>query len=231
MFQFDSTLPIHPRTGRQAVGIVNGKPVWPILGGEESDDAAAQAAAAKVAADKAAADAAAAYTAPASQAELDRIVEQRLARERAKYADYDALKTKAARADELENTLATDSEKAVKAAREEERAKALNETRPQAVRSEFKAAAKGVLTAEQLTALLEDLDLTKYVDDKGVVDEEKIEKKVKAFAPADDGKGGNNGGQGKSRSLGQGQQRPAGTKPGDAGRAMAQKRFGAKQDA
>lgn len=29
----DTTLPIHPRTGLRAVGIVGGRPVWPILGG------------------------------------------------------------------------------------------------------------------------------------------------------------------------------------------------------
>jgi hypothetical protein len=29
----NEALPIHPRTGRQAVGIVGGRPVWPILGG------------------------------------------------------------------------------------------------------------------------------------------------------------------------------------------------------
>src|SRR5215211_6920708 len=28
-------LPVHPRTGLSAVGIVNGRPVWPILGASE----------------------------------------------------------------------------------------------------------------------------------------------------------------------------------------------------
>jgi hypothetical protein len=31
------TLPIHPRTGLRAAGIVNGRPVWPILGGAPED--------------------------------------------------------------------------------------------------------------------------------------------------------------------------------------------------
>jgi hypothetical protein len=35
------------------------------------------------------------WTPPASQADLDRIIEERLARERAKFADYDELREKA----------------------------------------------------------------------------------------------------------------------------------------
>lgn len=42
------------------------------------------------------------YTPPATQDDLDRIVETRLARERAKFADYEDLKRKAARLDEIE---------------------------------------------------------------------------------------------------------------------------------
>lgn len=65
-------LPIHARTRLLAVGIVRGRPVWPILGGDDTADAAAQAAAkatadaAKVAADQAAADAAAKAAADAA---------------------------------------------------------------------------------------------------------------------------------------------------------------------
>lgn len=35
-----NTLPIHPRTGLRAVGIVAGKPVWPIFGAEDNPPAA-----------------------------------------------------------------------------------------------------------------------------------------------------------------------------------------------
>jgi hypothetical protein len=35
----DTSLPIHPRTGLRAVGIVRGRPVWPILGGDGTGDA------------------------------------------------------------------------------------------------------------------------------------------------------------------------------------------------
>lgn len=34
-------LPVHPRTGLRAVGVVAGRPVWPILGGDENSDATA----------------------------------------------------------------------------------------------------------------------------------------------------------------------------------------------
>lgn len=44
-----------------------------------------------------------AYTPPASQADLDRIISDRLSRERAKFGDYDALKSKADRFDKLED--------------------------------------------------------------------------------------------------------------------------------
>jgi hypothetical protein len=168
---------------------------------------------------------ASAYTPPASQADLDRIIEDRLARERKRYADYDDLKAKAEKHDALEAELASDKDKAVAAAREEERTKVRSESTPRIVRAEFKAEAKGVLTSEQLDTLLEDLDLSKYVDDKGEPDGEKIAKKVKAFAPADNN--GNNSGR-PPRRLGQGSHQPANAKPGDQGRAMAEKRFGSK---
>lgn len=58
-----------------------------------------------------------------TQAELDRIIEERLARERKKYADYDELKAKAAKLDEYEAASKSDLEKAAeKAAAAEKRA-------------------------------------------------------------------------------------------------------------
>jgi Spy/CpxP family protein refolding chaperone len=168
------------------------------------------------------------YTPPATQADLDRIVQDRVRRAEAKYADYDELKTKAARADALTLELGTEADKAAAKAREEAKAEANGHWTPRVVRAEFKAAAKGVLTTEQLDALLEDVDLSKYVTDKGDVDEDKIDKKVKAFAPS-----GNGGGNGQTRhiSLGQGTQPPAAGKKGDAGRAEAARRFGQKTNA
>ena len=52
------------------------------------------------------------YVAPATQADLDRIIESRLARERAKYEGFDELKAKAAKLDELEQANLTELQKA-----------------------------------------------------------------------------------------------------------------------
>ncbi|MEQ8834281.1 MAG: hypothetical protein RIB67_07525 [Miltoncostaeaceae bacterium] len=52
-----------------------------------------------------------------SQADVDRIVEQRLARERGKYSDYDEVKARAAKLDEIEEAQKSDIERE-RAARE-----------------------------------------------------------------------------------------------------------------
>jgi hypothetical protein len=52
------------------------------------------------------------YTPPASQADLDRIIADRLSRERAKFADYDTLKSQADKLAEIEAAQLTESEKA-----------------------------------------------------------------------------------------------------------------------
>ncbi len=70
-----------------------------------------------------------------SQSELDRIVQDRLARERNKYADYDDLRAKASRLDEIEQANASDLEKAQKRAEEAEaRAKTAAERATSALR-------------------------------------------------------------------------------------------------
>lgn len=51
------------------------------------------------------------YEAPATQADLDRIIESRLARERAKYEGFDDFKAKAARFDEIEQANLTELDK------------------------------------------------------------------------------------------------------------------------
>lgn len=51
------------------------------------------------------------YTPPATQADLDRIVAERLSRERAKYADYDDLKSKAEKLAEIEASQMSEAEK------------------------------------------------------------------------------------------------------------------------
>lgn len=153
---------------------------------------------------------------PESQAEFDRIIQDRLKRH--KPADYDDLVERARRLDDLELELSSDKDKAVAEAKREAQAEAT----PRVVRAEFRAAAKGVLSGEQLEALLEDLDLTKYVTGKGDVDEAKVERKVKAFAPKQ--------GEQKrgSAGFGQGQQQSVRLSAREQGAAEAAKRFGIK---
>lgn len=165
------------------------------------------------------------FRAPTSQEDLDRIINSATAKVHGRYADYEDIKAKAAKHDALELEMGSAADKAAAQARADERTKANLEWTPRVVQAEFKAAAKGVLSPEQLTALLEDLDLSKYVTDKGDVDDEKVAKKVAAFAPP---AGGGNQQQNQTRNLGQGNHRQTQAQPGDAGRAAVARRFPAK---
>ncbi len=205
------------------------------------DDAADKAAADKAAADKAAADKAAADAKGSDKGFPDGVaVEQMTSAQREAYWKYQsrkhedrvkalgnltpealkALQDKATKHDELERELMSDKDKAIAEAKDKANAAAI----PRVVRAEFKAAAKGVLSADQLTALLEDRDLTKYVDANGDPDEDKIDKLIKAFAPSGtQGRGTGPGAGGLGRTGG------TPTEPGAQGRAMAERRFGAKK--
>lgn len=55
------------------------------------------------------------FQAPATQEELDRIIGERLSRERSKFSDYDDLKTKAAKLAQLEDADKTEAQKAADA--------------------------------------------------------------------------------------------------------------------
>lgn len=220
------SLPVHPLTGLRAIGIVGGKPVWPVMGAEDNPPADPPAdPPATPPADNG-------YPANTPLAEMS--AEQQVAYWKAQSrkhentakarADYDELREKASQYDALVAASQTDQERAVAAARQEARAEAIQSVAPRLVSAEFRAAAKGVLTAEQVTTLLEDLDLSKYLTDKGEVDVERIEKKVLAFAPTDGGKSGG------APDLGQGRRNPATVSGREAGLAEAQKRFGKPAD-
>ena len=81
------------------------------------------------------------FKAPQSQEELDRIIQKRLERERARFQDYDALKEKALKFDELEESKKSELEKANQRAQQLEQE--LEQARLTALRSEV-AATKGV---------------------------------------------------------------------------------------
>jgi hypothetical protein len=90
------------------------------------------------------------FKAPASQEEFDRMVGPRLERERAKFADYDDIKTKAAEFDKAQDAAKTELQKAAERA---EKAESERDTlRTASLRAEV-ALAKG-LTASQAKRLV-----------------------------------------------------------------------------
>jgi hypothetical protein len=163
-----------------------------------------------------------AYTPPATQADFDRVIGERVARERAKYADYDDLKAKADAHDAAVEAARSEHEKAVEAARKEGEEVATKAGNARLVASEARALAAqaGFRSLSDVTLL--DLSGVK-VDDQGVIDSAAIKAKLKELSDAepwriDDGKkappkpdltqGGGGGGD---------------NKPGDAGRLAAQR--------
>lgn len=99
-------------------------------------------------------------------------------------ADYDVQAEKARKFDEMQAANATEQEKAVQAAAAQARADALKETTPRLVTAEFRAATAGRLTPEQLTAALEPLDMSKFLDATGNVDVTKVATHAALLSPA-----------------------------------------------
>ena len=111
-----------------------------------------------------------------TQADVERIIAGRLS----KYADYDQIKTKLA---EVEEANASESEKAIRAAKEEARQAALAEAGPRLVAAEFRIALAGRRTADEVAKLIEDYDLTRYLTDTGEVDVKRVAEKAELLAP------------------------------------------------
>lgn len=78
-----------------------------------------------------------------TQSDVERMIGERLGRERSKYADYDTLKTAAGELAELKERQATESEKALKAAAKDTESKVRAELEPRMTRLEV-ALAKGL---------------------------------------------------------------------------------------
>lgn len=107
-------------------------------------------------------DGGATFTPPATQADLDRVIEQRLARERSKYADYDALKEKAAKFDQVDEATKTELQKALDAVAEKDAklAELPRQIRSQVVRFASMATQKGFIDPEDaLSGLPSGIDL------------------------------------------------------------------------
>lgn len=100
-----------------------------------------------------------------TQADLDRIVADRLARQKAQFGDYEALKTKAAQFDELAEQSKTEAEKAVAAARKEGFTEAQQKANDQLKKALIRAEAAGVLANPALAERLIDLSQFTAGDD------------------------------------------------------------------
>lgn len=137
---------IDPATGaplRAITMTTSGRPVWPILGGsEDGGDAAPEGAGdadakgeSKPEGDKPEDDR------KFTQADLDRAISQRIAREQAKYADYEAHKAAAAELAQLKEANSTELEKAVSQARKAGAAEVTERVNARLVAAEARAAA------------------------------------------------------------------------------------------
>lgn len=164
------------------------------------------------------------YTAPATQDELDRIVGDRLARERQKYADYEDLKKKAAEHDAAVEAAKSEAEKAVDAARKEGETTATEKANARIVRAEAKVAA-AVAKFRDPEVAVKLLDLTGVtIGDDGAVDAAALKVKLDTLATehpylVDDGRpvtrttqpdpsqGGGGGGDDKPGSIAEARQR------------------------
>lgn len=119
-----------------------------------------------------------------TQADVDRIIAQRLQRATAEYSDYAELKEKASQLDELQAQNASDHEKALAAARKEVRDEVTGKTRAQLVNAEARALAAAAKFRDpgdviaQLGAKLADV----AVDDDGLVDGVAVKELVEALA-------------------------------------------------
>lgn len=166
------------------------------------------------------------------QAAVDRIVAERLERERRKYEGFDDLKAKAKRFDEIEAENATELEKAVKAADTAARADVSTKANQKLIRAEIKAAAAHLGfhdptdAAVQLQARFGDVK----VSDDGDVDEAAVKALIEDLAKskpylvkADTGR--------PQPLPGQGQHQKAPNQGREQGLAEARRRFPQKNPA
>jgi len=189
-----STLPVHPRTGLQALGVMpSGRIVWPILGAEDDPDNPVQ----PPAPDPAPKPADTGFPANTPVAEMN--VDQQAA-----YWKYQArrhedrvkayggltpeqladLRKKAEQHDALEFELMSDKDKAVAEAAQQARWAAEAEITPRLVNAEFRVAAAGRIEPDRLATILEPLDLGKFLTDDGDVDTAKVSAFIDGIAPA-----------------------------------------------
>lgn len=107
------------------------------------------------------------FTPPASQADLDKIIQDRIARERNKFADYDSLKAKATEYDQFKESSKTEQQKAIDAAKAEGAQEVTGKFTKRIVNAEIKATAAtlGFSDPGDAIALFGDISTVKIEDD------------------------------------------------------------------
>lgn len=142
------SLPIHPYTGLRAIGVLpSGRIIWPVAGGSGEGDGGGAGSGSGGAGDGGGQGEGGkngdgkSSDKTFTQADLERIVGERLTRERSKYGDYDQLKAAADELTKLKDAQASDAEKATKQAAKDTEAKIRGELEPQMLRLEVALAA------------------------------------------------------------------------------------------
>lgn len=220
----------------------NGCPIWSIAGAEDGGQPAGQPAGASTA------------TPPAPQDNgfpANTPIEQMTGEQRENYWKHQArkhedrvkafggltadelaqLREKAGKHDAMERDLMGDHEKALAQATESAAADVAAVYVPRLVNAELRAAAAGSgVSAETLQTALEYVDEAKFLNDKGEdVDPDKVARFIAGIAPATGTNLQIRRGPTATTHAGNGSgTQPVTGRPGESGRAMAEKRFGKK---
>lgn len=107
------------------------------------------------------------YTPPATQADLDRIIQERLSRHDKKYADYEDLKSKASEYDKYKESSKTEQQKAIDAARAEGAQEVTGKFTARIVNADIRATAAtlGFSDPQDAIALFGDISKVEITDD------------------------------------------------------------------
>jgi hypothetical protein len=244
-----SHLPFHPTTGLQALDIISGKPVWPVMGGSEDAGAAADGSAAAGAdaeqqqqagqSDAGQQSGGADKGFPENTPVKDMTVEQQAAyyRYHNRQADNKLSAFKGVtpqqvqemqqRLDQFENAQLTADQKAIKDAQKAAREAADAEWRPKLQTAQLRSIASEVLKGDQLNAWLAGMNPAAFAGENGDIDQEKVMGHLTAAFGVS--------GQDQQQQSGNGHQQPpawgqqsggtgAPSRPGEAGKAAAIRR-------
>lgn len=166
------------------------------------------------------------WKARAQQAEKDRDRWKGTSRKHEERAKKNA--AAARRVEELESGQQGDQEKAIAAARREERENLTRSYGGRLVQAEFRARAAGRMDDGQLDALLDVIDPSRFLDDDGEVDTDMVRDHVDKIAPPkkkDDDGGGRNGSARGGAGMGQGRTQRGRDGRGGGGTAAGASRY------